>query len=191
MPMHFQYKGINLWEWTQGIRKKYKKGGLTLEQINFFGEIGFEWDVFAIRWNNYYEDIKTYYNDYGNILMPVHYKTKTGKDLWNWLSKQRNKYKNKKLSESQIEKLDLLGMIWDLYEFKWMQTYLILLDYYKQYGNIDVPVDCIYKNIKLGMWLSTQRQAYRGNPNYSIKQNRIDKLNELSMDWKEENNTRK
>lgn len=34
------------------------------------------------------------------------------------------------------------------------------------------------------MWLSTQRQAYRGNPNYKITEERIRLLEELGMDWK-------
>lgn len=40
------------------------------------------------------------------------------------------------------------------------------------------------------MWLSTQRQAYRGNSNYHITPERIALLNELGMDWKEQGNRR-
>lgn len=189
LPKHYTYNGINLWEWCQG-KKKQKKKNSSIEVIRFLEEMDFVWDEFDKRWNEYYVAVLNYYNENGNIFLPVHYKSDEGKDLWEWLSKQRVKYAKKKLSQNQIGKLEHIGIIWDTYEFKWMQKYNILLDYYKKYGNIDIPVNCIYKGVNLGMWLSTQRQAYRGNPNYSINQKRIEFLNTLGMKWKEENNTR-
>lgn len=45
---------------------------------------------------------------------------------------------------------------------KWNKNYQLLKEYYKEYGNIDVPQTYETEDgVELGRWLRDQRQAYK------------------------------
>lgn len=49
-------------------------------------------------------------------------------------------------------------------EEKWNIMYLLLLEYYKEKGNVEVPISFITDDgEKLGIWVSTQRTRFRIN----------------------------
>ena len=127
---------------------------------------------------------KEFYEENGNLFVPLNYISNNGIKLANWLYRQRDRKRKGKMKEEQIKKLKSIGMCWDPFDYNWKENYWHLKKYHELYGNIDLPTDYIYEDIKLGMWLSTQRQAYRGNPNYKITEERIRLLEELGMDWK-------
>ena len=66
---------------------------------------------------------------------------------------------------------------------KWMQKYELLKEYKEEYGNIDVPKSYQKDGIKLGIWLCTQRQAYKDHGSSRITQDQIQLLEELGMKW--------
>lgn len=185
MPMYTVYQGIHIWEWLQGKKKKYVKGKLSKKEIAFFEKYGIIWDVFGERWQVAYNAAKRYYEEHGNLFIPVDFVSDDGVKLHSWLLHQRGKYKMNRLTQLQIQKLNDIEMCWNWHEQKWMENYSYLKRYYDEYGNINIPSNFIYCERKLGMWLSTQRQAYRGNPNYHITKERIVLLNKLGMDWKD------
>lgn len=184
MPKYTEYGGVHIWEWLQGKKKKYIKNELSKEEIKFFEKHGIVWDVFDERWQRGFDAAKKYYEKYGNLSISVKYVTDNNYKLGEWISAQRGKYKNNKLTEQQIHKLNFIGMCWNSYDKKWFESFEYVKKYYKEYGNINIPCGFVYKGKKLGMWLSTQRQAYRGNPNYHITEERIALLNNLGMCWK-------
>lgn len=184
MSMYTEYQGIHIWEWLQGKKKKYVRGELSKKDIKFFEKYGIIWDVFGETWQVAYNAAKRYYEKYGNLFIPVDFVSDDGVKLWSWILCQRSKYKKNKLTQAQIQKLNDIEMCWNLYDQKWMESYSYLKRYYEEHGNIGIPSDFIYCERKLGMWLSTQRQAYRGNPNYHITEERIVLLNKLGMEWK-------
>ena len=75
------------------------------------------------RWNEYYELAKEYYEKNGNLDISVTYVTEDGKKLGIWIAQQRRAYKAKynisktkliPLTDEKIEKLNSIGMIWDV-----------------------------------------------------------------------------
>lgn len=69
-------------------------------------------------------------------------------------------------------------------ETRWMCYYQLLKDYNDQYGNIDVPDAFEINGIRLGSWLSRQRQSYKRK---TLSINKIQLLNELNVDWNVKN----
>ena len=70
-----------------------------------------------LDWYNMYEKLKDYYNEFGNINVPIYYKTSDGFLLGHWLSNIRNSIKNPsmkgiRLNTNKIELLNKLGMDW-------------------------------------------------------------------------------
>ena len=59
----------------------------------------------------------------------------------------------------------------------------MLEDYYNNHGNTDIPCNYEIDGCHLGVWVSTQRQAYNGTISYKITKDRIMLLNDLGFDW--------
>ena len=119
------------------------------------------------RWNRNYELANDYYEKHKNLLIPNKYEIE-GVKLGVWIANQRSFYRgNRKhrLLKEQIDKLEAIGMVWDIRASLWEEKYELAKNYYKEYGNLLIPPKYEINNIKLGQWIITQRQAY----NYKSK----------------------
>ena len=107
---------------------------LTDEQVEKLNSVGMIWSVFDERWDYVFSLIqKNYEYNNGKLNIPYNFKTlngydydETGENLTNWMYLQRTKYKEKEspkekrkkpispLTDEQVEKLNLVGMIWDV-----------------------------------------------------------------------------
>ena len=75
-------------------------------------------------------------------------------------------------------------MMWDHFMEKWMRNYVLAKEYYLKNGHLRMTTNYITEEgTKLGMWLSTQRQAYRGNPNYNMTEEKQGLLEAIEIDW--------
>ena len=94
------------------------------------------------------------------------------------------------MTEEQIARLDLLGMIWEnKYEKQWSNTFQALCNYYRNNSNFDIPIAYQTESgIKLGAWIRHQRDEYEKG---KLSEERIKKLRaigftlEKSDPWKE------
>ena len=194
----YDEKGIKLGKWIRRQRENYKKGTISEERIEKLELIGMVWTARLApseQWNKMYELAKTYYESYGNLLMSEKFKTINGVDydenglsLGIWIKKQRVKYKNKTLSQDRIEKLEMIGMIWNPYDRQWDTMYQLAEVYYKTNGNLLIPqgfkttngIDNDENGLPLGIWISAQRQKYKKG---TLPQDRIEKLETIGMVW--------
>ena len=193
VPTRYETKdGIKLGYWVSVQRKAYKEEGIckiTEDQIQLLNDLGMEWEIKKETWDDYYSALKKYYEEHGNIDVPEKYETEEEIKLGSWLCRQRSAYKGKgksKITESQVQLLNDLGMKWEFQKETWDDYYSALEEYYKEHGNIDVPKNYETKDgVKLGRWLGTQRQAYKGKGKVTnkINENQIQLLNNLGMVW--------
>jgi hypothetical protein len=95
--------------------------------------------------------------------------------LGKWVANQRQRFKNKSLSEERIAKLNKLGFTWEV----WMKRYNELVEYRREFGNCNVPVKYQSQTL-LGEWVRRQRQHFK---NKSISEERINKLNAIGFAW--------
>ena len=89
------------------------------------------------------------------------------------IAQQRRKFRRgagegvRTAQEHQKHRLDEIGMVWDPYWERWWEKYQVAKTYYQAHGHLNLPVNYVTEEgVKLGMWLSSQRQAMRGNPNF-------------------------
>lgn len=122
-------------------------------------------------WSYRFQQLEEYYNKNGNCLITK----KDDDDLIKWCGRQRTKYLNRELLEEQINKLNSISFIWDVYEYKWLQMYYKLKEYKKIHGNC--IVSRFYTDSKLASWVVTQRRQT------FLTQTRKDMLNELEFEW--------
>ena len=108
--------------WLQGIKygrsgKRMRVETLSREQLRQLNELGITWEKNNVMlWNTKFELAREYYEEHGNLDVPVAYCVE-GVKLGRWISNIRVKRRNPKssgmiLDESRIRQLDSIGMNW-------------------------------------------------------------------------------
>ena len=77
------------------------------------------------------------------------------------------------------------------FEEIWIIKYNIASAYYEHNGNLEIPVRFKTTNgyeydengVALGLWIITQRQAFKGNVTNKMSKERIELLKEIGMKW--------
>ena len=180
--------GLQLGVWIQAQRAIYSgtgKGSLSPERVEALNAIGMVWgDLRDTAWNDAWELAREYYQVNGNLLVPDSCII-DGFDLGKWITYQRNRRKSGKLPAERVRKLDEIGMIWDVFDARWETHYLQAKEYYKAYGNLDVPRTYRAEDgFLLGHWVAAQRKCLTdGKSRRSLSQEQIDKLTAIGMVW--------
>ena len=115
-------KGYKLGVWITTQKTNYNKSILSEDRIKKLEKIGMMFEnVNDDTWNKMYELAKKYYEHYDNLKIPKMFKTINGYEidvegynLGAWINTQRFSYKKGTLFEDRIEKLEEIGMMWNI-----------------------------------------------------------------------------
>jgi hypothetical protein len=204
----YDENGLKLGSWISMQRQAYLGKGtskITEEQIKMLKEIGMRFEIKnnEEEWNKKYELAKSYFEHYGNLKIPNHFKTingyqydENGIRLDSWIFAQKQAYIGKgksKITEEQIKMLEEIGMRFEIKnnEEEWNKKYELAKSYYDYHKNLKIPQNFKTINgyeydengIALGIWISHQRQAYFGIGTNKITEERIKMLEEIGMIW--------
>ena len=167
------------------VRDGKVSGTLDADRIHRLDAIGMSWlDLAEERWNRNYRALLAYYERYGDLDVPQTYVTSDGLHLGQFVKNMRfhkdTKYR-KCLTPSRVVKLTEMGMIWDVGEYRWQQSYKAAKAYYQEHGHL-VPSKryTTPDGIKLGNWLAYQRKKYT---EANLSEERIAKLEAIGMQW--------
>lgn len=192
VPHGYNYEGFLLGNWIGLQRARYlKKGGkpLTQDQIDALNAIGMIWDVFEVTWEEGYAHAQKYYLTHGNLLVPQRYICDDGYPLGSWIASRRGGYMGygswSRPTDAQIERLEAIGMVWDVEEYLWMQNYQLAKEYFEIHGNLQIPKRYVTECGKhLGLWIQHQRRMYLGKQSdKNLSSERIAMLNNIGMIW--------
>ena len=197
--------GIALGMWISNQRQAFKgnvANKISECQIELLKQIGmrFETKDEEEEWNRRYELAKVYYEYYGNLEIPQSFKTINGYEydesgiaLGSWLRNQRREFKENGMSEKRIILFKQIGMRFETknIEEEWNKKYELAKVYYEHYGNLGIPTKFKTVNgyeydengVALGMWISAQRNAYKGKSINRINEEQIKLLNQIGMKW--------
>ena len=105
--------------WVNDQRRSYKRGKLSQERFEQLKSIGFEWVLRESHgqrttdwhWRMTFVDLVDYLMEHGTCNVP-----QSQGSLGNWVSYQRQSYKDGRLSQYQyrIDYLDSIGFAWEL-----------------------------------------------------------------------------
>lgn len=147
-----------------------------------------------------YHLAEQYFHEHGDLLVPGDYVC-YGKRLGRWIGTQRTAGKGKRgqLTESQIRRLEAIGMSWDPVEERWQAMYQLAKEYYDVHQMLNIPSNYVTDTgVRLGQWIARQRKCYKnylagkaGGGVGTITRERIDLLNKLDMIWDGTGNTAK
>ena len=193
VPKKYVANGLCLGSWitTQRlVRAGRQAGRLTEEQIARLDSIGMVWtNRLETAWERNFRYAQAYYQEHGDLLVPVKYVTEDGFKLGKWISNLRDQYANGEkrtvLTEERVARLNAIGMQWDAHSVRWEQNYLEALRYYKEHGDLNVPAG--YKTdtgFCLGAWIRNLRQARQGRSRQRpLTEEQISRLDAIGMQW--------
>ena len=174
-------ENIKLGRWIATQRYNYKEGIISEEKIALLDKIGMVWSVYDYDWMKMYDQAVLYYRENGNLLIPNNYKTKTKISLGSWIGKQRKNYREKKISDREVNLLNQIGMVWSLSEYEWMKNYRLAVDYYNENGKLIIPKDYKTKDgFPLGRWIERQRKLFQDKV---LSEKEISLLGSIDMEW--------
>lgn len=134
--------------------------------------------------DTWYKIAKDYYNEHGNLLVPHDYKDKDGKELGRWLSSIRIKYHSKtfRISRQKVDKLNQIGMIWNVLDYKWNAKYEEVKKFYAEYHDLNLlPLYKSEEGQKLLSWIKSQRSIYYSNKEGLKYTEKITKLEQVGI----------
>jgi len=185
--------GYALGNWISNqrrIRKGQIQGALTEERIRRLDSIGMVWESTSdMRWERNYAAAKRYREKYGDLNAPAKYMDEEGVALGSWLGTVRA-WRNAGghqtcLSADRIQKLDDLGMIWDVLDYYWERNYAAASRFYLEHRNLDVPPGYVTEDgIHLGTWIYRLRALRAGTATGTPPtEEQVRRLDAIGMAW--------
>ena len=174
---------------------------IEMEDQDLYELLEYVLDRLTMSWDDKFELARAYSEYYGDLLIPVNFKTvdgytrdEHGVRLGKWLSNQKQAYKGQghvKLNDVQIEKLKEIGMNFDedRSTIVWNRNCELLRAYYEHNGRSKIPKDFKTSDgytydehgVNLYNWLTYQKQAYKGQEGKKINEEQIEKLKEIGV----------
>ena len=166
--------GWDLGVWLSQQKSAYKHNRLSEIRTTRLEDAGVIWDKSCEqKWNMMYEYLLEFKSKNGHCIVPQ----KEGPyNLGQWLNTQRRMDKAGKLSLERTEKLEQIGVIWDVYEYQWNTMFQRLLEFKEEYGHCDVPVSYQQDEKGLGSWLANQRRFYRDGQLHPTRQHLLKEI---------------
>ena len=172
--------GKSVGRWL-AIQRKYKNDGkLSDERIALLDEIGMIW-FYGDKWEKGFGYAETYFKKNGDLLVKSDYVTEDGYLLGKWIVNQRSAYKgtaSKKLTDEQKKRLDDIGFVVDVNEYRWNCAYERAAEYYRYHGTVSVPRGYKVDGIDLQSWFTEQRRAIK---NGKLTSTQVMKLSQLGI----------
>lgn len=170
--------GYSLGCWVRTQRENYLAAPrvISAKHIARLESIGMCWQVCAGQWEKTFEAVRSYYLKNGSL----NDMKKNAKALSDWLTRQRQKYRQGLLTPEQADKLASVGIVWSQDE-AWNASFAAAKEYARSYGNLDIPAKYVTpEGLKLGAWYRAVRTAYK---NGRLPEERAQMLQAIGAEW--------
>jgi superfamily II DNA or RNA helicase len=169
-------------EWASIQRSRNSSGKLQTEQKAKMDSIGFPWaseDKIEVKWQEMYEQLKTYHSEHGDTDVPGRWKENP--KLATWVATQRARKKQGDLSDEQIQLLDKLGFTWKSRDRgTWEDRLAEVVVFKAKYGHCKIPMP-FPENPKLGHFVNSMRTQHNAG---KLSPERVAKLEAHGFVWK-------
>ena len=173
----YDKNGSALGKWLNAQYSNNVSGKLSLERKKRLETIGMHFDNQSEKkWNEMLKLASIYLIHYGNLDIPVNFKTndgitynEKGEQLGGWLNRQKANGIRGTISSEHRKKLEAIGLIFELYhDREWDKMYELSKIYYGENKNLNVPLNFKTKDgitydeegMSLGVWIHRQQGFY-------------------------------
>jgi hypothetical protein len=190
-----KYIDPSLGHWVRGQRRNFKNDTIREDRKRRLDELGFDWGTGRyqqklsrdtskndFRWKNMYQKLVDFNQQNGHAMVPTYQK-----GLGHWVSKQRVRYRNGRMTDDRKELLDEIGVVWkisspdanaDRLQRRWDGMFHKLVEYREIHGNCNVPKTWD-NDSSLGRWVQKQRVIRQ-----SMDASRVERLDSVGFCWK-------
>jgi superfamily II DNA or RNA helicase len=153
---------VRLGQWVINQRAAHNKGQLLEPQIARLEALpGWSWESPANRWDATFAVMEQFVAREGHARVPRHH-VEGDVRLGDWLSTQQGLNRTGRLTASRVARLEALpGWQWDRYLQQWDDHFALLETFVAREGHARVPQDHVESRKRLGIWVGTQRGAYK------------------------------
>lgn len=170
--------GKSVGRWLAIQRGSKYTGKLDAKRIALLEDIGMTWS-YDNPWEIGFKYAKSYFKKNGDLLVKGDFVTDDGYALGKWIQNQRSAYKGtarKGLTEEQKKRLDNIGFVPDVNEYKWNCAYERAVRYYRENGTVKVPRGYEIDGIDLQIWIAEQRRALKNGKLTSIQLRKLSQI---------------
>ena len=131
-------------------------------------------------WDFYFGLLESYNKEHKSTILPQNLNI-NGYNLGHWTNFQRASFKRNELSPERVERLKSLGdWSFDLLDHQWNSYYAALKEFIELNNKLPLQKE-IYKKLKIGVWVQTQKESYVGKRGFYLSEDRVKKLESLPL----------
>ena len=112
------------------------------------------------RWERMFGLLQAFREQEGHANVPRKH-VEDGEQLGGWLSRQRKLHKQGLLPGMRAQRLEALGVVWDVLAEQWERMFGLLQAFREREGHANVPSGHVEDGERLGLWVGTQRKRYQ------------------------------
>ena len=113
------------------------------------------WDPLHSNWEQNLLLLRRFREEKCHCLVPEEYEVE-GVRLGRWVGRQRQDYKNGRLSENCVKYLTEIEFEWYPINSSWEMKLSLLQRFRKEHGHCLVPKEYEVQGVRLGDWIGTQ-----------------------------------
>jgi len=175
VPSKHKEEGMQLGLWLSSQRYQNRIGKLDISLKKRLEDIGFIWNILKDQWENYYRLLVKFQQREGHANVPSRHREE-GVNLGHWLDGQRRQKKEGELDASLEERLEEVGVRWNVHKDQWGDNYLLLVKYQQREGHANVPKKHKEEGVNLGSWLYTQHSRKKKRKLDTSREKLLDKI---------------
>jgi superfamily II DNA or RNA helicase len=165
---------VKLGSWVG--RQRSNKDSISAERRQRLDNIGFVWDPHESAWEEGFAAITTFKVREGHCNVSVAHVEGTFK-LGTWVNEQRTNRNT--ITAERRHRLDAIGFVWKAHDSRWEEGLAALTTFKAREGHCRVPDKHVEGALKLGGWVSRQRQSRN-----TIPTERKKRLDEIGFIWR-------
>ena len=169
------YSNKHLADWITYQKRARKQGKLAPQKEILLDELGILWESYS--WSKRYEELKEFKKIHGHCRVPRFPLEERWKHLGRWVMERRARYRDQKMSDAQIKKLNALGFSWNVHQEIWQDYYEQLQTFFQENGHCRVQEDPQTTH-KMRAWADRQRRNKT-----KLSKVQVSKLNALNFNW--------
>ncbi|MBF0346223.1 MAG: Helicase associated domain protein [Magnetococcales bacterium] len=163
--------------WVRKLRTRKATGALTRALEVELERMGFVWDAREAAWNEMYAALETFSRHRHHCIVPDPFPENPR--LLQWVSGLRKQYRNDALDQEKMDRLNLLGFVWDAKAVLWEEMFVALTAFHDRFGHCLVSESDPHDS-KLAWWVAAQRKARAGG---QLNERQIQRLDRLHFVW--------
>lgn len=177
-PADYQHDGVLVARWLKKCRSEYHAGRLDPARIAALDALGMAWRRQA-AWDEGLAAVTAFHREHGHLRV-AHGTRVNGIDVYIWLVARRADLRQGRLGAATKARLDAMGMVWDLRQHQWWESFAALRRFHRQHGHLRPGRETRYDGVVLRRFMIKMR---RDREQGRLSAEQIAAADALGMRW--------